>query len=68
MEVSLEDPKLNEEYPIGDDALQVTIPLTRCLKALKEKYNAIAKLHRDRFDQVKSTLSRTIDASLFNKL
>ena len=64
MEMSLEDHKLKEDYPVEDNALQVTIPLARCLKALKEKYNAIAKLHRDRFEQVKSKLSCMVGASL----
>ena len=52
--MSLEDNKSNNDYPLEDDALKVTIPLARCLKGLKEKYNTIAKIHRERSEQVKS--------------
>ena len=54
MEVSLEDHKLNNDYPMEDDALKITMPLSRCIQNLKEKYNTIAKIHRERFEQVKS--------------
>lgn len=36
------------------DDLEVTYPLTRCLKTLKEKYNQVSKIHRERFEQVRS--------------
>ncbi|KAI1274800.1 microtubule associated protein-domain-containing protein [Xylaria sp. FL0933] len=51
METSLDDTKAqcNPE----DDDLQITFPLTQCLKVLKEKHAQIAKLHRERFEQVK---------------
>ncbi|KAI0802548.1 microtubule associated protein-domain-containing protein [Xylaria sp. FL0064] len=51
METSLDDTKAqcNPE----DDDLQITFPLTQCLKVLKEKHGQIAKLHRERFEQVK---------------
>lgn len=52
MEASLEDNKLDNDYPL--DELKVTIPLSRCIKGLKEKYNTIAKIHRERFEQVQS--------------
>ena len=54
MEASLEDDKHNNSYELGDKELKVTVPLTRCLQGLKEKHNVIAKLHRERFEQVKS--------------
>ena len=54
MEGSLEDDKLNKDYPLEDDTLKVTLPLSRCIKNLKEKHNTIAKIHRERFEQVKS--------------
>ncbi|MCJ1431248.1 hypothetical protein MMC27_000599 [Xylographa pallens] len=53
MEASLEDHKLNDDYPLEDDALKVTMPLSRCIQNLKEKHNTIAKIHRERFEQVK---------------
>ena len=52
MEASLEDHKQNDSYRLGND-LKVTVPLTRCLEGLKGKYNEIAKIHRERFEQVK---------------
>ena len=54
MEASLEDEKLSNVYQLEDNDLRVTVPLTRCLQDLKEKHNSIAKLHRERFEQVKS--------------
>ena len=58
MEASLEDHKPNPDYPLEDEDLKVTIPLLRCIKGLKEKHNAIAKIHRERFEQVKSECTK----------
>ncbi|KAF2031199.1 hypothetical protein EK21DRAFT_63873 [Setomelanomma holmii] len=52
MQASLEDNKPNPNYDDHDDA-PITYPLTRCLQGLKEKYNAVSKLHRERFEQVR---------------
>ena len=57
MEASLEDDKLINSYQLEDKELMVTTPLMRCLQGLKEKHNIIAKLHRERFEQVKSMLA-----------
>lgn len=54
MEASLEDEKLSNVYQLDDKDLRVNAPLTRCLQGLKEKHNSVAKVHRDRFEQVKS--------------
>ena len=54
MEASLEDDKLTTSYQLDHEDLKVTLPLTRCLQTLKEKHTTIAKLHRERFEQVKS--------------
>lgn len=54
MEASLADHETNDAYQLGDKDLKVTIPLTRCLQGLKEKHNAVAKIHRERYEQVKS--------------
>ena len=54
MEASLEDRNSNNRYPRKKDDLQVTAPLTRCVKDLGEKYNAIARIHQERFEQIKS--------------
>ena len=40
----------------GSDGLQITFPLSRCLKVLREKHSQISKLHRERFEQVKSKM------------
>lgn len=54
MEASLEDHAANNAYQLDDKELKVTLPLTRCLQTLKEKHNSVAKIHRERFEQVKS--------------
>ena len=54
MEASLEDRASNDAYELEDKELNVAVPLTRCLQNLKEKHNTIAKIHRERFEQVKS--------------
>lgn len=54
MEASLEDQKPNGTYQLEDQQLKVTVPLTRCVSDLKQKYNTIARLHAERFEQVKS--------------
>ncbi|KAL9578615.1 MAG: hypothetical protein Q9212_005600, partial [Teloschistes hypoglaucus] len=53
MEASLEDQKPNGTYELEDQGLQVTVPLMRCVAGLKEKYNTVARLHSERFEQVK---------------
>ncbi|OAL46429.1 hypothetical protein IQ07DRAFT_150769 [Pyrenochaeta sp. DS3sAY3a] len=52
MEASLEDNKPNPNYEDHDEKA-VTYPLTRCIQTLKERYNAVSKLHRERFEQVR---------------
>jgi protein regulator of cytokinesis 1 len=54
MEVSLDDGKSRRDYQSDDNGLKVTFPLTRCLQVLKEKHIQISRLHRERFEQVKS--------------
>ncbi|KAG8530317.1 uncharacterized protein KY384_004819 [Bacidia gigantensis] len=53
METSLEDKKATDEYQLENDDLKVTLPLMQCLEGLKAKYNAVAKVHRQRFEEVK---------------
>ncbi|KAK5049109.1 hypothetical protein LTR84_005532 [Exophiala bonariae] len=52
MEASLDDDK-DRGYDVDTNGLRVTFPLIDCLRDLKEKYNIISRLHRERFDQVK---------------
>lgn len=54
MEASLDDNKPNPNYDADDSNVKVTYPLMRCLQGLKDKYNAVSKLHRERFEQVRS--------------
>lgn len=54
MEVSLEDKKPGNTYQLDDTDLKIMVPLTRCLQGLKEKHNSVAKVHRERFEHVKS--------------
>ena len=54
MQASLEDRATNVQYQHDDNELMITVPLLRCLQTLKEKHNTVAKVHRERFEQVKS--------------
>ena len=63
MESSLEDQAPNDAYKLVDEDLKVTIPLTKCLQGLKEKHNTIAKIHRERFEQVTSEIYNNLGES-----
>ena len=52
MEYSLDGAKRDSQS--DEDGLRVTYPLTKCLKALKEKHAQVSRLHRERFEQVNS--------------
>lgn len=52
MEASLEDDKPNPNYEDHDESA-ISYPLTRCLQTLKERYNSVSKIHRERFEQVR---------------
>ena len=54
MEASLDDVKTHHQYEAEDEDLRVTYPLARCLKKLKEKHLQVSKVHKERFEQVKS--------------
>lgn len=53
MEESLDDDKQTNGYDLDTTGLRVTYPLNECLRDLKEKYNTVSRLHRERFEQVK---------------
>lgn len=55
MEASLEDSKPSRRSVDEDDELKITYPLNRCLQVLKEKHAQISRLHKERYEQVKST-------------
>lgn len=55
MEASIDDSKPRRDYQAEeDDDLKITYPLTRCIQVLKEKHIQISRLHRERYEQVKS--------------
>lgn len=64
MEASLDDEKANGRYSLDDGELRISYPLNRCLATLKEKHNAVSKLHRERFEQVKSEYSSEIASKI----
>lgn len=54
VEASLGDERANGQYELNRDDLCITYPLNRCIAFLREKCEAMSKLHRERFEQVKS--------------
>jgi protein regulator of cytokinesis 1 len=54
MESSLTDEMANGQFELNRDDLRITYPLNRCIAFLREKNDAMSKLHRERFEQVKS--------------
>jgi protein regulator of cytokinesis 1 len=54
MEVSINGPQDRLEYEAEDKDLRITTPLIPCLQALKEKHLQISRIHKERFEQVKS--------------
>lgn len=54
METSLDDSKGRRDY--DSDDVTITYPLNHCLQTLREKQTHIARLHRERFEQIKSML------------
>lgn len=54
MEASLDDSRRDAQYDLGDEEMKVTYPLNECMQSLKDRYNTVAKRHRERFEQVRS--------------
>lgn len=54
MEASLGDERANGQYELNRDDLRVTYPLNRCIAFLRDKTDVMSRLHRERFEQVKS--------------
>lgn len=65
MEASLDDTKARDDYDAPDAELKITYPLLECLQALKEKHHTISKLHRERYEQVKSRLSCILQGTVY---
>ena len=58
MEASLDDTKARDDYDLEDEELRVTHPLLQCIEQLKQKHKTISRLHRERYEQVKSEPAR----------
>lgn len=56
MEASLDDSKPRRGEYQEEDEFKITYPLNRCVQGLREKHIQISRLHKERFEQVKSTL------------
>jgi len=54
MDVSINGAKDRHEYEAEDEDLKITTPLIPCLQYLKEKHTQISRIHKERFEQVKS--------------
>ncbi|KHN97637.1 Microtubule-associated protein, MAP65/ASE1-type [Metarhizium album ARSEF 1941] len=54
MEASLDDSKPRRGEYQEDDEFRITYPLNRCLQGLREKHIQISRLHKERFEQVKT--------------
>lgn len=65
MEASLDDTRRRDQ---DDEDLQITYPLTRCLQHLKERHVQIGRLHKERFEQVKSALSSILRYSRYSNI
>nr|OQO25601.1 hypothetical protein B0A51_09149 [Rachicladosporium sp. CCFEE 5018] len=50
LERSIDNAKPEDDYSAEES---VTYPLLTCIQALKEKHHTVAKLHRERYEQVK---------------
>lgn len=51
MEAALVDDKTDTDQ---DPDLSVTLPLRDCIASLKEKHATVSRIHRERYEQVKS--------------
>lgn len=58
MEVALDDTKPQSDDYLSDSDLQVTYPLLSCIQTLKEKHHTLSKIHRERYEEVKSAHAR----------
>lgn len=54
MEAALVDDKPNRDSDYQDSDLAITLPLRDCITELREKQNTVAKVHRERYEQIKS--------------
>lgn len=57
MEKSLDSSRSPRGSRLNDSDLKITYPLTRCLTVLKDKHGQVARLYRERFEQIRSMSS-----------
>ncbi|KAB5570173.1 microtubule associated protein-domain-containing protein, partial [Coniochaeta sp. 2T2.1] len=62
MEASLDESKPRRDYQSDEDELKITFPLTRCIQVLKERHIQVSRLHRERYEQVKSKLVEALES------
>ncbi|KAI4601840.1 hypothetical protein KJ359_010705 [Pestalotiopsis sp. 9143b] len=53
MEKSLDSARSPRSSRLNDSDLKITYPLTRCLTVLKDKHGQVARLYRERFEQIR---------------
>ncbi|KAI5294760.1 hypothetical protein KEM52_003261 [Ascosphaera acerosa] len=53
MQASLDDPELTRHINSGNQELEITYPLTRCIDDLQQRLAAVSELHQQRFEEVK---------------
>lgn len=68
MEASLDDAKPDHAYEVDNLNTMITFPLNKCIQGLKEKYNVVHRLHKERFEQVKSKTLPLPSLDLPNRL
>lgn len=56
MEAAMDDTK-KARRSLEDDGLKVTYPLVQCIQGLQEKHSQVARAHRERYEEIKSTFS-----------
>jgi protein regulator of cytokinesis 1 len=54
MEAALVDDKPHRDSDHQDSDLNITLPLRDCITSLREKQNTVSKIHRERYEQIKS--------------
>ena len=65
MAASLGDERANGQFELSRDDIRITFPLNRCIAHLREKSDAMSKLHRERFEQVKSEFTQWLPHGFF---
>ena len=63
MEAALVDDKPHRDSDYQDSDLAITLPLRDCITSLREKQNTVAKIHRERYEQIKSACYQLYPAS-----